>query len=75
MSLFECSRNYFCAYFSLESPFCCNVKGLRYAVFNRQLPKEEYLRVKKMLLDYVNAELSKKKKLEQTVFNLAGAKK
>ena len=50
--------------------FCCNVKGLHYAVFNKELPKEEYLRIKRMLLDYVNLELSKKKRLERSVFSL-----
>jgi len=39
-------------------------------VLNRQLPKEEYLRVKKLLLDYLNAELDKKKKAERSVFKL-----
>lgn len=58
-----------------ECIFCCNVKGLRYAVFNTQLPKEEYLRVKKMLLDYVNGQLDAKKRVGQSVFNLTGAKK
>jgi hypothetical protein len=56
-----------------ECIFCCNAKGLHYAVFNRQMPKEEYLEVKKMLLDYVNGELGKKKMLEPNVFRLAKA--
>ncbi|VVC01859.1 Uncharacterised protein [uncultured archaeon] len=53
-----------------ECIFCCNAKGLRHAVFNQQLPKGEYLRVKKMLLDYVNAELDRGKTIGQSVFSL-----
>ena len=53
-----------------ECIMCCNVKGMRYAVLNQQLPKEEYLRVKKMLLDYVNRELDSKKKVSRSIFRL-----
>ncbi|MEM2137906.1 MAG: hypothetical protein QW568_02365 [Candidatus Anstonellaceae archaeon] len=53
-----------------ECILCWNAKGLRYAVLNQQLPKEEYWQVKKLLLDYLNAELDKKKKIERTIFSL-----
>jgi hypothetical protein len=53
-----------------ECILCWNSKGLRYAVLNQQLPKDEYLKVKKMLLDYLNGELEKKKKVGRSVFAL-----
>ena len=56
-----------------ECIFCSNVKGMRYAVLNQQLPKEEYVRVKKLVLDYVNAELDKKKACSRSIFALSGA--
>ena len=72
-SSFKCRDCYFCHNCENveEGIFCFNAKGLRYAVFNQQLPKEEYLRIKKMLLDYVNAELERKGKLEVGIFNIA----
>ena len=54
-----------------ECIFCWNSKGLRYAVFNQQLPKEDYLKLKKMLLGYLNSQLDAKKKVGQTVFGLS----
>lgn len=54
-----------------ECILCCNLKGKRYAVLNQELPREEYLRLKKMLLDYVNAGLDRKKAVGRSVFRLA----
>jgi hypothetical protein len=48
--------------------FCFNAKGLRYAVGNTEVGKEEYTRVKKMLLDYLNSELEKEKGLDVGIF-------
>jgi hypothetical protein len=56
-----------------ECIFCSNVKGMHHAVLNQQLPKEEYARIKKMVLDYVNAELDKKKACSRSIFALSGA--
>lgn len=53
-----------------ECILCFNVKGMRYAVLNQQLPKEEYLRIKRMLLDYLNRELDAKKKVARSIFRL-----
>jgi len=68
----KCSNCYFCHNIEgcEECILCFNVKGMRYAVLNTQLPKEEYLRIKKMLLGYVNAELDKKKKVPRSIFQL-----
>lgn len=75
---FECDSCYLCrdCYFCHncenveEGIFCFNAKGLRYAVLNQQLPKGEYLRVKKMLLDYINSELERKGCLDADIFSL-----
>ncbi len=71
-SCFKCRDCYFCHNCENveEGIFCFNAKGLRYAVFNTQLPKEEYLKIKKMLLDYVNSELDRKGGLDFGIFNI-----
>jgi hypothetical protein len=53
-----------------EGIFCFNVKGKRYAVGNTEVGREEFLRVKKILLDYVVGELEEKKKCELGIFNI-----
>lgn len=72
-SSFKCRDCYFCHNCENvdEGIFCFNAKGLRYAVFNKELPKEEYLRIKKMLLDYINSELEKKGGLDKSIFTLS----
>ena len=80
---FECDSCYLCrdCYFCHncenveEGILCFNVKGLRYAVLNQQVPKEEYLRIKKMLLEFVNSELEKKGGLEMDIFSLGAKRK
>jgi len=54
---------------------CFNAKSLRYAVGNTQVGKEEYLRIKKLLLDYINAELDSKNGLGISVFSIPYSKK
>ncbi len=68
----DCSSCYFCHNCEgcEECLFCFNAKGLHHAIFNKEVPREEYARIKKMLLDYVNAELDKKKDVEQSIFSL-----
>ncbi|MFA6327898.1 MAG: hypothetical protein WCY41_00445 [Candidatus Micrarchaeia archaeon] len=69
----RCSDCYFCHNLEgcEECILCSNVKGMRHAVLNRQLPREEYARVKKMVLGYVNAEISAKKRCSRSIFSLA----
>ena len=71
-SLFSCSDCYFCH--NCENVehglFCFNVSGMRYAVCNQQVSKEEFARVKKLVLDYVNGELDANGRLELSVFNV-----
>ena len=49
---------------------CFNLKGKRYAVLNREVGREEYLRVKKMLLEFVNANLDRKQAVPKSIFAL-----
>ena len=72
----SCSACYFCHNLEgcEECILCSNVKGMRYAVLNTQLPREEYARVKKMVLDYVNSELDAKKRCGRSIFALSGKK-
>ena len=50
--------------------FCFNAKSLRYAIGNTEIGREEYLRIRKILLDYVNKELDEKKGLGLGIFSV-----
>ncbi len=52
-----------------ESLFCCNVKNLRNAIFNKQVSKEEYLRVKKILVEWILSELKKNGRLPIDIYD------
>ena len=49
---------------------CFNVKGLRNAVGNTSVSREEFERVKKLLLDYINKELDEKRGTELSIFSI-----
>ncbi|MFH2105951.1 MAG: hypothetical protein ABII22_01715 [Candidatus Micrarchaeota archaeon] len=51
--------------------FCFNTKNKRYAIANVEVGREEYLRVKKILLDYIGKELKEKKYLETDIYSIA----
>jgi len=53
-----------------DAMFCFNAKALSHAFCNQQVGKEEYARLKKILLDYVNAELEEKGELDASIFNI-----
>jgi len=73
----NCSACYFCHNLEgcEECILCSNVKGMRYAVLNQPLARGEYARIKKMVLDYVNAELDAKKRCSRSIFSLSGKEK
>ena len=50
--------------------FCFNAKGLRYAVGNVEVGREEFMRIKKMVLENLANELEKKKEIRMSVFSL-----
>ncbi len=58
-----------------DAMFCFNAKALSYAFCNQQVGKEEYARLKKILLDYINAELEEKAGLEASIFNIPATRK
>jgi len=53
-----------------ECMFCFNVKAKRYAIGNVEMKKEDYLRIKKMVLDEIGARLEKNKKLGISIYNI-----
>jgi hypothetical protein len=54
-----------------DAIFCSNAKNLRYAVCNVVVGKEQYERVKAMLLAGINAEIAKKRECALSVYDLA----
>ena len=58
-----------------DAMFCFNAKSLSHAFCNEQVGKEEYSRLKKILLDYINRELEEKGGLEASIFNIPAKKK
>jgi hypothetical protein len=58
-----------------DSMFCFNAKALQYAAFNQVVGKEEFMRLKKILLDYINRELEEKGEIEESIFCLPARKK
>lgn len=68
----SCSDCYFCHNCENLSDcmFCFNAKNLRYAVGNVEVGREEFMRLRGILLAYVQKELEKKKRLDLNVFNV-----
>lgn len=58
-----------------DAMFCFNAKALAYAFCNQQVGREDYTRLKKILLDYINGELGKKGGLDASIFNIPPGKK
>ncbi|MFA6907722.1 MAG: hypothetical protein WC263_02755 [Candidatus Micrarchaeia archaeon] len=58
-----------------DAMFCFNTKSLSHAFCNQQVGKEEYARLKRILLDYINSELEEKGGLEASIFNIPVKKK
>ncbi len=53
-----------------ECMFCFNVKAKRYAIGNVEYPKEEYMKMKKRIMDELVTMLEKNKKLDIDIYNL-----
>ena len=68
----DCSDLYFCHNCEgcQECLFCFNVKSKRYAIANVEMKKEDYLRVKKMVLEEIGKKLENEHRLERSIFNL-----
>ncbi len=54
---------------------CFNVKNLSYAVGNKQVGRDEFERIKKILTDYLNKELDSKNGTELSIFAIPKGKK
>ena len=72
----DCSDCYFCHNCEnvRDSMFCFNTKNKRYAIGNTELPREEYLIVKKLVLDQVWNELHATGNCHWSIFNLSAEK-
>ncbi len=68
----DCSDCYFCHNCEnvRDSMFCFNVKNLKYAVGNVEVGKEEFARLKKLVLEKIVAELAAKKDLKLDIYNI-----
>ncbi len=74
-SSYSCRDSYFCHNCEnvSDSMFCFNAKALQYAVCNKVVGKAEFLRLKRMLLEHLNAELDKDCSIKESVFSLGAA--
>lgn len=55
--------------------FCFNVKNLKYAIGNVEMGKEEYARVKKMVLAEIASKLEKEKTLPWSIYSIGAQPK
>jgi len=58
-----------------DSMFCFNAKNLRYAIGNAEVGKEEFARVKKIVLDEIVSSLEKKQDFPVGIYDIARARK
>ncbi len=70
---FSSSDCYFCHNVEncQECMFCFNMKSKRYAIGNVEYPKEDYLRIKKLVLHGLVDKLEKTKSIPYDIFNLS----
>lgn len=68
----SCTGCYFCHNVENchDAILCSNAKNLRYAVLNKEVGKEEFARIKKMLLARVNGEIAKTGGCKADVYGL-----
>ncbi|MBU0586624.1 hypothetical protein KJ780_03860 [Candidatus Micrarchaeota archaeon] len=67
-----CSDSYFCHNSeNLDNCiFCFNAKNLKYAICNLELGREQYMRIKKILLDEITKKLEINKKIDLSIYNV-----
>lgn len=68
----SCSDSYFCHNCEglRECMLCFNAKSLQYAIGNVELGKEEYMKVKRMVLGQIAERLEKEKKFDVDIYNI-----
>jgi hypothetical protein len=69
---YECNDCYFCHNCEnlTECMFCFNAKSLRYAIGNREVGKEAYMRIKKLVLGQIATSLMKRGDYGLDIYNL-----
>ena len=70
----KCSDSYFlhnCENVN-DAMFCFNVKNLRNAIGNSQLPPDKFQKTKSSLVEQMFSELEKKKSLKWNIYNIGG---
>ncbi len=72
----DCADSYFCHNCEnvQNSLFCFNAKNLKYAIGNAEVGKEKFMQAKKLLLQWINASLSRNRDLQADIYNLGAAK-
>ncbi|MFH0817693.1 MAG: hypothetical protein V1909_03600, partial [Candidatus Micrarchaeota archaeon] len=68
----SCSDSYFshnCEGLS-NCMFCFNAKSLRYAIGNVEVGREQYMKIKKRVLDEIVKKLEKDKNLDLDIYNI-----
>jgi len=72
----KCSDSCFCHNCEglTDCMFCFNAKNLRHAIGNAEVGKEEYARIKKLVLSEIGARLEKDRKLPWDIYSI-GARK
>jgi hypothetical protein len=72
----DCSDCYFCHNVEncRDCMFCFNVKNLKYAIGNVEVGKEQYSRIKKIVLAKLRADLEKDKKLDLSIYCIGANK-
>ena len=73
----NCSDCYFCHNCEnvQNSMFCFNAKNKRYAIGNVEYPKEEYARIKVIVLKEISGKLAREKSFPLGIYNIACAAK
>ena len=68
----NCSDCYFCHNCEglQDCMFCFNVKSMKHAIGNVAYPKEEYMRLKNLLLSEIAEKLEAEKRLGMNIFNI-----
>ncbi|MEW6528327.1 MAG: hypothetical protein AB1391_00410 [Candidatus Micrarchaeota archaeon] len=72
LNCYNCSDCYFC-YNSenlMECMFCFNTKSKRYAIGNIKVGKENYVKIKKIMMDEIVKRLEKDKKIDINIYNI-----
>jgi len=76
-SCHDCADSYFCHNCDglRDCMFCFNVKNKHYAIGNSEVGRENYLKIKKIVLEEIYSKISSQKQLKENIFNIGCRKK